>query len=355
MSFQKSVLFLREDPPPDAGGGKGFYDEPAPPSDSEPPAPPPPADPVPPVPPAATPPVVPPTEPPPPTTPPPATPLPSDWRKEVKTADHKEVLKEMGYDDFAIDLLAYGKKTGDYTPYLEAKTVDYTVMTPEQLIKMEMRVANKGMSERALEIKFNKEFSSKYCTDRTVYPADSDEAILGEEQLKLDTERLRAQFIEKQQSFKAPEPKPDTAAAQRTAQMQQQREQVSNLILTNEATTALKAAKSLTFTFEGEDSFNFEVPDVDSLVVNMQSLLANGERADLNGVDLKNLYKSMVIGSDPAKFLDLYGKHMRALEYKKLQNELTNATPPPDGGTPPPPNAPVQNKGFYDNIGKVRE
>lgn len=357
MSFQKSVLFLREDPPSDGGGGtltpassKGFYDNPDLPDDN-----------VPPIPPVVPPVVPPPSEPPvtPPVTTPPVVPpavptptLPVDWRKEVKAADHKEVLKELGYNDFAIDLLEYGKKTGDYTPYLEAKTVDYTKMTPEELVRLEIKIANPGMSEKALNFKINKELSDKYFTDRTAYPETSDEAEFGSEQLRLDGEKLRTQFIEKQQSFKPPESKVDTEAAEKAVQLQQQREQMGNLVLNNEVTVALKTAKSIAFG-EGENSFNFPLPNIEQLVANVQSLLANSEHADLTGVDLKKLYKNLAINYDPDGFLDLYGKHMRALEFKKIQDELTNAAPPPDGSGTPPATPTGENKGFYDNIGKT--
>lgn len=364
MSFPKTVLFFREDTPPDGGGGgadappasKGFYPEAiidvyAPAADDVPP--------VVPTPPADTPPATPPVEPPtvPPVTPPvipapatPPSPLPVDWKEAIKDADWKEVMKAKGFDDFAIKLMDYGKTTGNYTPFLEATTVDYTKLSNEQLIRLQAQQAeeNKGMSEKAFNFKFNKDFKDKYFLDREVHAEDSEEAEFGQELLRLDGERLKAQFIEKQQNFKAPEVKPDADAAQREAQQQQLRTQINNQVANDPATVALKTQNTISFG-EGEDSFNYPVTDIESVIANTQALIANSGQTQVSSAELKKIYSSMIVGRDLENFIDLYGKHINTIALRKFQAEIGNITPVNDGTVVIPP--PVADKGFYPNRG----
>ena len=45
----------------------------------------------------------------------------TDWRTALKQADPKEVLKELGYDDFTLEFAEFRKNGGDPYAYLEAK------------------------------------------------------------------------------------------------------------------------------------------------------------------------------------------------------------------------------------------
>lgn len=256
----------------------------------------------------------------------------TDWKEALKKADKYEALKELGYDDFTIGMLKYKEQTGDVTPYLQVKTVDYTKMTPEQLIKQDMIKANPGMSDKALNFKFNKEISEKYYLNRDDYPEDSDEAIYGQEQLRLDGEAKRKSFIEEQDKFKAPEPQPDLDATKREAELQQQKAALGSAVMNNDATKTLQTAKSLVFG-EGEESFNYPITDVQPLVDTALNTILNSGRTDLSGVDMNVFYKQLAYGSNPAAFETAFAKHHQALAKKKFQSELQNVTPV-SGGVP---------------------
>lgn len=249
----------------------------------------------------------------------------ADWKTALKAGvDKYEVLKELGYDDFTIGMLKYGEQTKDYTPYLQVKTVDYTKMTPEQLIKMDLKEKNPGMSEKALEFKFNKEISEKYYLNRDDYPEDSDEAIYGQEQLRLDGEQKRKAFIEEQDKFKAPEPTPDLDATKREAELQQKREALGNSILNNEATKSLQKTNTITFG-EGEESFNYPVADPKALVDVALNTIINSGRTDLNGVDLQLFYKQLAKGHPDWE--KSFADHLKAIHKNQFQSELQNVTP----------------------------
>lgn len=250
----------------------------------------------------------------------------ADWKQALKAENKYEVLKELGYDDWTIDMLKYKEQTGDLTRYLEAKTVDYTKMTPEQLIKVDLQRQNPGMSEKALNFKFNKELSEKYYLNREDYPEDSDEAIYGQEQLRLDGEQKRKAFIEEQNKFKAPEPQPDLNATKRDAELQQQRVQLTEAVMNNDATKTLQTTKSLVFG-EGEESFKYPIKDIQPLVdTALSAVLASGQK-DLTGVDMNVFYKQLAIGQDLPGFEKAFAKHQYAVARKKLESEMHNQTP----------------------------
>lgn len=249
-----------------------------------------------------------------------------DWKSALKKVDKYEALKELGYDDFTIDLLKYKEKTGDFTPYLQVKTVDYLKMTPEQLLKTDLQKQNAGMSEKALEFKFKKEFNEKYYLDRDEYREDSDEAVYGQEQLRLDAEAKRKQFIEEQAIFKAPEPKPDTSAQERETALNELQGKQKEVVLNNPVTKTLQSAKSIQFG-QGEESFNYPIENVDPIINGAVSTLQGSDTTEVTEAQMHNFYQSLAIAADLPGFLKKYGDHQFALAKKKFQAEVGNITP----------------------------
>ena len=253
-------------------------------------------------------------------------PIAVDWKTSIKAVDRYEVLKEAGFDDFEIEMLRYKEKTGDLTPYLQVKTVDYSKMSPEQLLKAELAKQNPGMSDKALDFKFKKDFESKYYTNRDDYPEDSDEAVYGAEQLRLDSESKRRQFIEEQSAFKAPEPKPNLDASKKEIELQQKQERQKGFVTDSPVTKTLLTAKSITFG-EGEESFNYPIADTQSVINDALTAAMNADLADMTPEALQNFYKALAIGKDVAAYTSAAVQHGRSLGVKKVQNEIQNITP----------------------------
>lgn len=251
---------------------------------------------------------------------------PVDWKTQIKDVDKWEVLSTLGFDEFSIGMLKYKEKTGDVTPYLEAKTVDYTKMSPEQLLRLDLKKKNEGMSERALNIKLKKEIEDKYCLDRELHPEDSDEAVLGQEQLRLDAEQVRKAFIENQKSFKEPESLPDLDATRKEAEMQQLKASLGNGIMNDAATVNLKKAKTLTFG-KGEASFNYPIKNVQPLIDAALTTIVESGRKDLKGINLNTFYKQLTYGSDPDGFEKEWADHIEAVAKKKFQKGIQNVKP----------------------------
>lgn len=251
-----------------------------------------------------------------------------DWKKELKGLERKEVLKELGLDDFEIGMLDYRAKTGDLSPYLEVKTVDYSKLNDEQILKLDMKKQYPGLTEASLNFQFNREQREKYFLDREEYPEDSDEAKFGQERLRLDADKKRKEFIEQQESFKAPEKAPDTAQLQREADEQKRQANLKDAVLNNEATISFTQQKALKFG-EGEESFNYPVDNVDDVVSNALNVITNSDRENLDGLSLNDFFKGIAVAANLPAFLDAYGKHHQALGHKKVQDEMQNISPKP--------------------------
>lgn len=259
----------------------------------------------------------------------------ADWKKALKSADKYEAFKELGLSDFTIGMIKYQEQTGDFTPYLEVKSVDYSKMDAKDLIKLDMKKQYPGMNDRALNFKYNKDLEEKYYLNRDDYPEDSDEAIYGQEQLRIDGEQKRKQFVEEQQKFKAPEPQPDLDATNREADLQRQRASLGESVMNNAFTKNLQANKFITFG-EGEESFNYPVEDVQSLVDTALSAIVNSGHTDISKLDMEVFYKQLLLGKDMKAYEKAFADHIRNLDKRKFQDEMQNVTQI-NNQTPEPP------------------
>jgi hypothetical protein len=119
--------------------------------------------------------------------------------------DKQALLKAFGFNDYIIGALDYYEKAGDLTPYLEAKSVDFTKLSDEQVIERKLReqYASIGYSEEELKLLIEDEMASRYKQDTEAYSERENQ--LGKLRLKADATEGRKAFIERQSQFKAPE------------------------------------------------------------------------------------------------------------------------------------------------------
>ena len=171
------------------------------------------------------------------------------------------VLKESGFDEYDINLLKYKKETGSLKGYLEAYSVDYNKMTPEQVFRKKIQDDFPGISETALEYKLKLRLKD-YPLDPDSY--SEDEIKAGRELLELDANSVRQEYINKQQSFLEPvlakAQEAQMAQLQEQQQLAQQVEAFKQSVLQNDFTRNLFSSKRLAL--EGtKDKFNYEMPN----------------------------------------------------------------------------------------------
>lgn len=247
-----------------------------------------------------------------------------DWREQIKTVDKYEAMKELGYDQFTIDLIKYKDTTGDLTPYLQAKTVDYTKMSVEELILTDLRRDNPALSDKALNILKNNELK-KYHLDRDEFPEGSDEAIVGEELLKQKESSLRSKFIKEQQNFVIPESPAVDLSKIREEQEKQESQRVYNEVSSHPVTKAFMQNPVIKIG-EGEDSFSYAVPNTQDIVDGAINGIT-AQKGDISKTDLKEYFETLAMISNKQDFLTKYADHLRAVEKRNYQREMVNATP----------------------------
>ncbi|HJY22599.1 MAG TPA: hypothetical protein VJ279_06915, partial [Hanamia sp.] len=186
-----------------------------------------------------------------------------NFDEELKKVDKWEVMKKLGLDDFSIDLLKYKEQTGDVTPYLEAKTVDYSKFTDEQIMRHDLRKQYKGMSDKAFEMLYEQKVNEQFKLDAEVHGDAA--AELGRELLKFEANKIRQREIEAQAKFKAPEKPVDDSAQKQQQEQEAKIAEYKSFVNDSEQTKTLLKDKRLVYG-SGDTAFNFTVEKPSSLV-----------------------------------------------------------------------------------------
>lgn len=283
---------------------------------------------------------------------------------EVRYPDDYEALKEKAsaagelesrygkYKDnqFINGLLEYFDRTGDITPYLEAKTVDFDKLPDEQIMLRELKEKNPGLSEGSLQRLLAREQAQlKLSEDLGEYDDDERADIeLARDIYRSKVSQLREQYKQKQAEFRAPEPaaqEPNEAEA-KAAEFQLK---VSEQINATDVARNLREGKPLSVQVSDRAdenySLNVSAQELQTVVDNSDSLwLSVMKKNEANepllkdGVPQFDTQKlAMLIAF--AKDMDGYNKglynHARSLERQKAHQELKNTTRPGEGaGTP---------------------
>jgi hypothetical protein len=242
--------------------------------------------------------------------------------EELKKIDKWEALKKLGLDDFEIDLLKYKAETGDLTPYLEAKTVDYSKFTDEQIMRHDLRKQYKGMSDKAFELLYEKKVNEQFNLDAEVHGEAA--AELGRELLKFEADKIRQREIEAQAKFKAPE-KPVDDTAQRQKQEQEKKlEEYKSYVNDSPATKTLLTDKRLVYG-NGETAFNYAVEPKSLVDTALNPQLLFNDLVDKNGnADLAKVYKAKAYIANMEQVEKMLIEHGKTLgkkeEFEKLEN-----------------------------------
>jgi hypothetical protein len=180
----------------------------------------------------------------------------ADWRTALKQADPKEVLKELGFDDFTLEFAEYRKNGGDPYAYLEAKSLDWNKVPDDKLVMDSLKSKYPNMDEQELKDYFNYKYKQG--------EFDSDEEKrYGSLTLKAEASEIRQQRIAEQQRFKVPVIEQAKPSAEQLAQEQKIKEENEKLIQyvnNHESTKALLNSKRVAIKLpDGIKPFNYNV------------------------------------------------------------------------------------------------
>jgi len=233
-------------------------------------------------------------------------------------------------DDFIKGVVEFYEKTGDITPYLQAKTLDFTKMSDEDILRRSFREQYSELSDKAFDKLYKMQVTDKFKLDEEEF--SEDEVQLGRELLKIEADKARQSYIEWQNNFSAPQPVADTAADQEAERLMKQFE---DNLKANPITQRILADKKLSIkTSDGEFNFELQAPEniVDMTLDNdkffAQFVAPTGE------VDYDRWYKAAAYSQSPEVFekaLINYGKTLGRLEVTK---DIKNPSDPGSGGIP---------------------
>jgi len=177
-------------------------------------------------------------------------PISFDKPEDVLSAykgDKKALLKQLGeLDDFSLGLIDYYKATGDVTPYLEVKTVDWTKLPAEKVAEAMLReqYSKTGLPEDKIQKLVQRDMRNKYMLGDE-HDSESEDVQLARIQMEADANLYRQQRIAQQQQFKAPErvveQTPPTPSAQELM------EQSRNLLLQDQSIQSFLKDKKVSF------------------------------------------------------------------------------------------------------------
>jgi hypothetical protein len=238
----------------------------------------------------------------------------------AQEAPVKETAREYK-DDFIKGVVEFYEKTGDLAPYLQAKTIDFTNMADEEILRRNLREEYQDLSDKAFERLFKQQVTDKFKLDADEWGEEDSE--LGRELLKVEASKLRSQYVDWQKNFAAPEPQ---VSYDQTTEMLQKFE---NEVKSSEFTKGFLGSKTLSIkTSDGE--FNYEVPQAETVI----DMTIDNDRffsqfaGDQGQLDYAKWYKTVAYSQNPELFersLINYGKTLGRSEVtKEIKNPITS-------------------------------
>jgi hypothetical protein len=249
------------------------------------------------------------------------------WKDAIKTISQDEILKELGFDDFAIEIGKHRKNGGDPADYLFAKAIDYNKVSDAELIKNDLRAKYSQFSPADIDLLFNKKYGvSEDATD--------DEKAIASLELKADAHDKRLQKIAEQQKFKIAAPiatgptpeqlQQEQIAVQQQAQLQQQALQ---RFMDHEATKNLMTSKRVALDLGNGISFNVNIDKPESLL----RVITDGEtwqkvtQTPQGEPDVVKQQKIALFALNPDKFITDIFNYGKTFGLKNVVEEGRNA------------------------------
>jgi hypothetical protein len=268
-----------------------------------------------------------------------------DWKEELKKVNPKDILKELGYDDFLAEFAEFRKNGGDAYKYLEAKAFDWETVNHQDLVLDELKLQYPHLTDDKIE----KLYQAKY--KQSEYASDDDKEI-GAIQLEADAELIRQKRIAEQKTFQIPDVMNSQEVNQFQERMAEQQkieservQQALQFFKEHDATKNLMESKRVAIDLGDNGKFNFTVDKPETLMAValdsekwQRAIAVNPQEADPSKLipDVAKLQKIALVALNPNYEKDLvnYGK---SLGLKSIVEEGQNARRP-IGSTPAQPN-----------------
>jgi len=233
-------------------------------------------------------------------------------------------------DDFIKGVVEYYEKTGDITPYLQAKLVDFNQMSDEEIMRRSLREQYPDVSDKAFDRLYKQQVIDKYKLDPDEYGEDDFE--LGQELLKSEAAKSRQKYVDWQNGFKAPEPSNESSQEQEQAEAEAREalQKFEQSVKSHELTKNILENKRIAIKV-GEEEFAYEIPEPESIVdMTVDNDKFFSQFASSEGqIDFSKWYKTAAYSQNPELFekaLINYGKTLGRSEVtKEIKNPSSNS------------------------------
>jgi hypothetical protein len=236
-------------------------------------------------------------------------------------------------DDFIKEVVEFYEKTGDLTPYLQAKLVDFKGMSDEEIMRRNLREQYADLSEKAFDRLYKTEVLDKFKLDTDEWGEEDSE--LGRELLRTEASKVRNQYLDWQNGFKAPEPQADLEQLKAQEETIQQLQKFEQEVKSNELTKSLIDGKKITIKTSDGD-FNYEIPEADSLVeMTIDNDKFFSQFANEQGqLDYSRWYKTAAYSKNPEMFEKSLINYGKTLGRSEVTKEIKNPSTAPVGDVP---------------------
>lgn len=236
-------------------------------------------------------------------------------------------------DDFIKQVVEFYEKTGDLTPFLQAKTIDFTSMTDEDILRRNLREQYSDLSEKAFDRLYKQQVIDKYKLDADEWGEEDSE--LGRELLKAEASKLRNEYLEWQKNFSAPEPKVNNDQSQAEAEAAELMKRFEQEVRSNDLTKSLLESKKLSIkTSDGE--FNYELSEPSALL----DMTIDNDRFfsqftnEQGQLDYGKWYKTVAYSQNPELFEKALINYGKTLGRSEVTKEIKNPITAPAGDVP---------------------
>ena len=261
-----------------------------------------------------------------------------NWKEEIKKLDKKEVAKELGLNDFALEIDEYLAKGGSAKDYIEKKGYDWNKVSDEELVKGQLKNEYPDATTQQIDRLYNKKYTQR---DEDIEEDREDGVLL----MKSDARRLRDAKIAEQNSFKIPEaiiPQIKDEAYEQWKQMQETQpvmmEKLTQFYETHDATKNLYESKRVAISLgEGVAPFNFSLNNPEALTRMFTDGGETWSKVTSTKTGEPDVAKQHLIGLfsfDPAKYSQDIFNYGVQMGKKKLVEEGQNAQRPQQKALP---------------------
>lgn len=224
-------------------------------------------------------------------------------------------------DDFIKGAIEYYEKTGDLTPYLEAKTVDYDSLSDEAILKKSMREEYPSLDDKTFNRLFEKQLQKEYTLDPDEYSEEDVE--LGKALMQNKAQKLREKYKESQAKFAAP-------TNDQAAKQQELAEQWTSMVTENDYVKNLQKDGKVQFQY-GDEKFTYELDNPKEIVDGMidESKIFQNFIDQKDGKQVANFdryAKTLAFSKDPDGIIQRAIEYGQSLGKGDVLNELENPT-----------------------------